>query len=458
MSLVPWRRRQVDEVRESYPLSLQEWAAYQNVFYPLNSYQTISSGDTEAITNNFKGLIQQAYQSNGIVFACMLTRMLHFQQARFQYQRIRNGTPGDLFGTADLQILETPWPNATTLDLLARMIQDVDLAGNFYAVRQGDRLVRLRPDWTYIVLGSRTRSSDWEADDPDTDLVGYQYHPGGLYSGRGSYLYLPEEVAHWAPIPDPLAWYRGESWLMAVIREIQADGSMTAHRQKFFDHGATVNSVVEVPVAADQETFKAWVKALRDGHEGGANAYRMMFLGAGAKYTPIGSDMQQIDFKVVQGAGEVRIATAARIPPTILGISEGLQGSTLNAGNYQSARRNFADGLLRPYWAGAAGALASIVPKQGGARLWYDDSQIAFLKEDVKDAADILNVDAQTIHTLISAGYEPDSVIAAVVAQDFTLLAHTGLYSVQLQPAGTITQGKGAVVQGTPVPAASGTQ
>jgi hypothetical protein len=106
--------------------------------------------------------------------------------------------------------------------------------------------------------------------------------------------------------------------------------------------------------------------------------------------------MQQIDFKVVQGAGEVRIATAARIPATILGISEGLQGSTLNAGNYASARRNFADGLLRPYWRMACAALEPLLSKPyTAAQLWYDDRDVAFLKEDVKDAAEIRQADAR---------------------------------------------------------------
>jgi hypothetical protein len=37
--------------------------------------------------------------------------------------------------------------------------------------------------------------------------------------------------------------------------------------------------------------------------------------------------------------------------------------------------------------------------------------------------------------TLISAGFEPDTVTAATAANDETLLTHTGLPSVQLQPA-----------------------
>ncbi|HXJ48443.1 MAG TPA: hypothetical protein VNF91_04670, partial [Candidatus Acidoferrum sp.] len=59
---------------------------------------------------------------------------------------------------------------------------------------------------------------------------------------------------------------------------------------------------------------------------------------------------------------------------------------------------------------------------------------------------------ASTIHTFVSAGYEPDSVIDAVTSGDLSKLQHSGLYSVQLQPAGSVTQGKGALVAGTVTP------
>ncbi|KPC94806.1 hypothetical protein ADL27_12480, partial [Streptomyces sp. NRRL F-6602] len=55
---------------------------------------------------------------------------------------------------------------------------------------------------------------------------------------------------------------------------------------------------------------------------------------------------------------------------------------------------------------------------------------------DVRDAADIQGVQARTIRSLVDAGYEPKSVTAAVMAEDYSLLQHTGLYSVQLQKPG----------------------
>jgi hypothetical protein len=39
-------------------------------------HQTMPSSDREEIEGNFRGLVAGAYQSNGVVFACILTRIL----------------------------------------------------------------------------------------------------------------------------------------------------------------------------------------------------------------------------------------------------------------------------------------------------------------------------------------------------------------------------------------------
>jgi hypothetical protein len=56
----------------------------------------------------------------------------------------------------------------------------------------------------------------------------------------------------------------------------------------------------------------------------------------GADVKTVGADLQQVDFKQVQGAGETRICAAARIPPIIVGVSEGLDSATYS--NYGQAR------------------------------------------------------------------------------------------------------------------------
>lgn len=436
MNLTPWRRKPaVEERSTALSLSMDDWLSYfqfNGLNYPFGFRQTLM-GDREEVSSTFAGLVAGAYQTNGVVFACMLVRQLLFSEARFQFRKFNNGRPGNLFGNQDLAPLEHPTVSTTTGDLLARMIQDADLAGNAFVARRGNQLKRLRPDWTSIVIG--TGSEDGTPDDIDADVLGYVYQPGGPMGDRKPVILLPEEVAHFAPVPDPNAHYRGMSWLTPILREITADGAATSHKLAFFQNGATPNAVVRIPAEVQQASFEQWVRLFQAEHEGLANAYKTLFLGAGADITVIGSDLQQLDFKATQGAGETRISAAAGVPPIIVGLSEGLSASTYS--NYGQAKRRLSDGTMRPLWRNVAAALSNVIRVPGGAELWYDDRDIAFLKEDEKDTAEIMQTRANAIRALTDAGYEAQSVVDAVTANDLTLLVHSGLFSVQLQPAGT---------------------
>ncbi len=402
--------------------------------------QTLS-GDRQEIAGDFTGLVQGAYHANGVVFSSMLARMMLFSEARFQYQQMRGGRPGDLYGTPDLAILERPWPGGTTGDLLARIITNADIAGNAFIVRRpGDRLRLPRPDWVTMLFGSFD-GPDAELGDLDADLIGLLYHPGGRYSGREPVTYLnandprvPNEFAHFAPIPDPLNPHVGMSWLTPIIREIMGDSAATSHKLKFFENGATPNMVVTVDI--DEDKFDRWVETFEQHHQGATNAYKTLYLMAGTTAEVVGKDLGQMDFKNTQGAGETRIAAAAGMHPVIVGLSEGLQGSSLNAGNFTAAKRLVAEKTLRPLWRNLAGSLESIIPVPAGARLWYDERDIPFLQEDVKDAAEVLGFHATAIRTLTDGGYTPESVIDGVTSGDLKRLIHTHLLPVQLQAPG----------------------
>lgn len=405
------------------------WMNFNGLNYPFSINQTNPGSRTEEIGSDFMGLADGAYKQNGVVFACMAVRQLLFQEARFQYRRVRSGRPGEYFTGADLAALNSPWENATTGDLLARMIQDVDLAGNWYGVRLGDQIRRLRPDYMHIILGSRV-DADHPAEAPDVTVVGYAYEPP---SGAPQ-VYLPEQVAHFAPYPDPQAAFRGMSWLTPVIREVMGDQASTTHKLKFFEQGATPNMVVKFDPSIDQGKVTDWIQLMEDQLGGADNAYRTLYLGGGADATVVGAGMKDLGFKEIQGAGETRIASAAGVPPVIAGFSEGLQAATYS--NYSQARRRFADGTMRPLWRNAAGSLATIVKVPSAAELWYDDRDIPFLQEDMKDAAEIQKVNAEAIKGLTEAGYDPQSVVDAVNAGDLSRLVHSGMYSVQLQAPG----------------------
>jgi hypothetical protein len=758
--------------------------------FPLFMNQTLRT-DREEIDAGFAGLVSGAYRSNGIVFACILARMLLFSEARFQFQQMRGGRPGDLFGTPELGILERPEPGKTTGDLLTRAIIDVDLAGNWFGVRRPNRIKRLRPDWVTIVLGSTDRDADVTSVDIDAEVIGYIYKPGGRHSSEEPEALERGEVAHFAPIPDPLASYRGMSWLTPIIREIQADSSATQHKGAFFSNAApqpldarvltpegwttmgsmevgdrvigrdgqthevlgvypqgeqdiyrvtfsdgaatectanhlwevasiydrkrgitrtmplaqimaggpayrsgprkwsvplpepigfddpgplpmapyllgvmlgdgsfrngavtfstadpeivesvrelvpagvevvhqkeysyhlragsrgvkrhpmialakslglwnvigyekavpepylrasvfdreallqglmdtdgsvsglsgtalrfdntsetlarqvvelarslggratirrtkdrpetpnrrpqwtvwisrlpdwitpvrlarkraryhvptgralrhryivaiepvgrkfaqciyvdspehlyvtddyivthnTPNLVVKFPALTDPSVAKEFIETFEQDHSGAFNAYRTLFLLGGANIEAVGRDFQQMDFKATQGAGETRIAAAAGMHPTIVGLSEGLQGSSLNAGNFDAAARITANKTLRPMWRNMAGSLETIVSPPPGSRLWYDDRDIPFLAEDIKVAAEVMGVEAQAIRTLSDGGFLPQSVVDAVVSGDLRRLSHSGFLSVQMNPSSPPGESEGA--------------
>lgn len=406
--------------------------------YTVPVQTTMPGQQAEAIANSFEGYVTGGLMGNSVIFGLASVRLRVFSEARFQFQRFNKGRPGDLWGDPSLAILEQPWPGGTTGDLLAVMLLHADFAGNCYLAPINGQLVAMRPDWVDIILGAR-RYTDAAGNVGTVGLekLGYNYYQGGRQSGVDPVTFLADEVAHFAPQPDPLAWYRGMSWLTPVIREIRADGAATNHKLKFFENAATPNLAVSLKEVTDPTQFKKFVDAMDETHKGWQNAYKTLYLGAGADVTVIGSNLAELDFRNVQGFGETRLAQAAGVPPTVACLSEGLQGSSLNAGNFGQARRQFADTTVSSLWRNAAGSLATLVsPPDPASRLWYDSRDIPFLREDQKDQAEIQMAEAHAIRQLVDAGFEPSSVIAAIAANDLTLLTHTGLFSIQLQEAG----------------------
>jgi phage portal protein BeeE len=373
-------------------------------------------------------------------FAAQMKRAMVLSQARFRFRNPpwHPSTPRRTFGTSALSILERPWTNATTGELLSRMEWHAGLAGSSYVARQGRRLRVLRPDYTAVLYGSER-----EPDDPmhalDGEIIGYVYQNGGIRAGSDApaETLLPGDVAHWSPIPDPESPAMGMSWVTAALREIQGDRAATEHKLQFFANGATPSMVVKGIPAVTKAQFDELVDMMESRHAGVRNAYRTLYLTAGADATVVGADLKQLDFKATQGAGETRIALLGGVPAVLLGISEGMQGSSLNAGNFGMARRIFADMWLYPTLQDVAAALSPVVDVPGDAELWFDTADIPLLREDGKDAADIEQVKGATVTAYVREGFTAESAVRAVNAGDITLLQHTGNVSVQLQPPGT---------------------
>jgi Phage portal protein len=406
------------------------WFSYGGMQYPLlqTTYNTI---DQERISVT----AAHAAKTSGPVFSLILARMQIFSSIRFQWTLMQGAQPGDLFGSTELRPLEVPWPGGVTADLLARMEWDVSTAGQAYIRRKGPNLHRLFPSWVIIVMGSQE-----DAENPskaaDTTLVGYLWMPPG---GKMKF-FNPTQVAHYAPLPDPDQHFLGQSWITPVLRELQGDQASTEHKWRFFENSATPNMAIAFDPGVTLDAVRQFKELMEEEHRGVANAFKTLFLGGGAKPVAVGSSFKDMDYAVIQGRAESRLASAAGVPPSYVGFAEGLAGSALNAGNYGAARKRFSDTLIH-LWGNAASSLDPILDRPRnragvivpGASLWYDD-RIPFMREDGSDLASIQAEEASTISTLINAGFVPDTVVKAVAGNDMTLLKHSGLTSVQLVP------------------------
>jgi hypothetical protein len=429
------------------PISILDWA---RMFAPgmIVNYQ-----GTQHQAVQLGGYGGDSYDTNSIVFACMATRMLLFSEARFAFQHFQRGRAADLWVDPSLAVLEEPWPGAQTGDLLSQAELDILACGNSYWVRDGEGyLVRLDPN--RVTMGSYQLSG------------AYWGQPGSLGTRVGVYTYqegpdpgdqvefLPTEIAHYKPYPRRLNLPMGMSWLSPCLPDTYNDNLLTNHKASVLRQGANLSYVVTLDPALTQERFEQWVDWYKREHEGAQNAGKTLFVAGGADVKTVSQTFEQLAIKATQGAGETRIAACAGVPPVIVGLSEGLAASTYS--NYAQARRRLVDGTLRPIWRSFAGAMQSVVPAPPGNRLWYDDRDIPFLREDVKDQAEILGRDATTIVTLIKDGFEPDSAVQAVVSGDLSRLVHTGLVSVQLQPPQEVLPAEPGVPSPSPEAPAAG--
>ena len=422
------------EVR-GIPFSDGMWMYNGSSYYPMPQFtyepDRISTPDA-----SFQSYVNGIHKEHGVIAAAVEARALLLSELRFQWRSLIATDNGKLFGNAELTLLEQPNSWQTRAEFLKVMEYHASYAGNAYAWKDGRELRILNPQWVSIVLGSQL-DPESAISQRDLRVVQYLYQPGGDPTKGAPQVLDPAEIVHYRPEPDPVNWWRGSSWVQSILSDWATDKAASNHTQAFFENGATPNLVISLDPNVSAGQVKQYAEMVADGHAGAANAYRTLVMGGGADATVVGSDLARLDLKSVQGLSETRIALRARVPAVILGISEGMQGSSLNAGNYSQARRMLSDGWFTPTAHALCAALESVLKVPSASELAYDPKQIMFLQDDRLDEAKVMQANASTLRSLLDAGFTPETAVLAVNTSDMTKLKHSGLFSVQLQPAGS---------------------
>jgi hypothetical protein len=373
---------------------------------------TYGSPDREAILPSLTAFAQNANASASPVFSAILVRMMLLAEAAFQFQAKDDK---HLYGNTSLSVLEHPWgPDSVSGELIARCEQDASVAGNSYTWSPPgeDVLVRMRPDWVTIVSEQVPVAGGGQY----RRKVGYWHQPPAAVIGQGAGFMAPAaEVAHWAPIPDPQATFRGMSWLTPVMRDVQGDDAMAQYKIRYMQNNATPNLVIKYAQKLQPGTVDAIRERVNARYGGPTNAGKTIILDQGADLLAMGNSLSQIDFTNVGGLGIERILAAAGVPPLLIGL-ESIKGA---GKSYQEVIRRFGDLTLRPLWRSLCGALEPLVPGvPAGSRLWVDTADIAALQDGEQVRAQVTLIRAQALLALQQAGYDKMSAVAAIEAGD----------------------------------------
>ena len=374
------------------------------------------SPDREAVLPQLAAWAQQVNASDSPVFSAILVRMMLLGEAQFQFQAKADK---HLFGNTSLAALEKPFgPGSTSGELIARMEQDSSLAGNAYiwAPPGEDYLVRMRPDWVTIV----SELVPVEGGGSYRRKLGYWHQPPQGVTGQGEpFLALAAEVAHWHPIPDPVADFRGMSWLTPVMRDIEGDEAMTRYKIRYLANNATPNIVIKYAQKLQPATIDRIGARMEARYGGPDNAGKTLILDQGADLTLAGNSLSQMDFSNVSVDGVQRILAPSGVPAMLIGL-ESIKGA---GKSYEDVIRRFADLTLRPLWRSMCAALEELVADvPAAAQLWYDTGAIAALQEGEQVRAQVSLIRAQALLALKQAGYDEMSAVAAIGAGDMSQL------------------------------------
>ncbi len=449
-----WNKKKTQQVDERSSFT------FQGIQYPFSTGYAGIMPDTSSlaagrptVTGDLQTVVAAA-QPHSVMSAAVLVRALLMSEIRFSWADTESH---DLYHNDRLNILEKPGGVAMSRQrLIMQLSQQADYTGNailYHNERKGT--MRMLPVANcHQLLATDASAADVEEIERlpaaerkealegalDVQLVGWSYKP---HRNATPQIILPEHIAHWAPEPHPLSPFLGASWITSAITELVGDLQADRGVDAYFEHGMTPRLMHVMHEDTTPEEAKEWKALTEDGHAGVLNGAKNLYAGGVKDIRVVGTTLKDLGLKEYRGALETRIAVRSRIPATILGISEGNQGSALNGSTYGQTRRMLADGFFTPQASGFCSAIEQIVPPPKpsnrhprGAYLTYVKGQIMFLQEDEKDAAEIFGVQSRSVRALTDGGYTPESIVDAVQSKDIRKLVHSGLTSVQLLPPG----------------------
>lgn len=152
------------------------------------------------------------------------------------------------------------------------------------------------------------------------------------------YRFEPWQVIH-LKYPDPNDVYEGVGTVQSIAQWIDADNYAMEFNRGFFKNGARIGGFLESEAAYTPEQLQYLKESFQSAFAGVENAYKVLALPKGTKYSDPNSSQKDLDFANLMDMMRDRIIAGFKVPRTALGITDDVNRANAEATDYVFAAR-----------------------------------------------------------------------------------------------------------------------
>jgi HK97 family phage portal protein len=316
-------------------------------------------------------MAKDGFAGNPDVYTCITIKQNSVAGIPIELQRV--ASDGTIQVVKDLKnpyykLLQRPNPYESWPRFIGHVVGDLQYSGDAYIERVGPtkdehvppkELNVLPPAEMRILRGNK-----------QVPVSGYEWGPDIFFE--------PWQICH-IKLYNPLDYFYGLSPLSSVSRAIEQNNAASLWNYNLLKNMGRPSGILTVAdEVADEASFEEMRKKLHQQYEGSENAGRPMLLTGDMKWTQMGLNPAEMDFRMTYAANTRKICSAFGVPPQLVGELENRTYS-----NYGEARVAFYKETILPLmdWL-LAEFDAWLTPLFGKYLLTYDKSAVEGLQED----------------------------------------------------------------------------
>lgn len=180
-------------------------------------------------------------------------------------------------------------------------------------------------------------------------ISGWSY----LIPGTSEYVWVPRQDIFFLNLPDPAGdsggMVEGLGPLQVLAAEVGADNEATRFVGAMLANYGTPGMVIHTKASLSTQAQVDQIKAAARQEFGGMKRGSPGVLDADTSITPLGFNLQQLEFPALRDVAESRVAAAYGVPAVLVGLHVGMKTGQAYA-SLQAQREYFAETTCENYW------------------------------------------------------------------------------------------------------------